>query len=212
VDAGRVDGAGREQNEEMKLRRFFQVALLGILIVLEAHAQPKWQVYTPSSKTFSVDLPWKPINRRRNLQYLISEQGTLQNLPRFDKLTPAVFKGTSIDDWYDLSMYIDESSTFFFIHVYEVRSKRSNEEFDSEVREIMRVDTCKSCRFATDEPVVVNGFSGRQIIYQRGKESGRVLFINGGDKLYTLSFQTEDKKGVDRGAVNRVFGTFHPTP
>ena len=193
-------------------KHIVQATLFGLLIVAEINAQPKWRVYTSPNKSFSVELPWKPINRRRNLHYLVSQQSTLQNLPRFDKLTVGVFKGTSIDDWYDLSMYIDESSTLFYIHVYEVRSKRSKEEFDSEVREIMRVDTCKSCRFFSDESVVLNELSGREIIYQKGKESGRVLFINGGYKIYTLSFQTEDKKGVSRGPVDRVFDTFQPAP
>jgi hypothetical protein len=193
-------------------KHIVQATLFGLLIVAEINAQAKWRVYTSPNKSFSVELPWKPINRRRNLQYLVSEQGTLQNLPRFDKLTVAAFKGTSIDEWYDLSMYIDESSTFFYIHVFEVRSKRSKEEFDSEVREIMRVDSCKSCRFLKDESVVLNGLSGRKLLYQKGKESGRVLFINSGSHIYTLSFQTEDKKGVDRGPVDRVFDTFQPTP
>ncbi len=194
-------------------KRILQVSLLTLLLGAELNAQPKWQVYTPSDKSFSVDLPWKPIYRRRNLQYLVSKTETLtQNIPRFDRLRTPVFKGTSVDDWYDLSMYTDESSTIFFIHLYEVRYKRSAEDFDSEVRQIMRVETCKSCTFLKDEGVVLNGLSGREIIYQKGKESGRVLFINAGSRVYIVSFQTEDKKGVARGPVDRVFSTFQPTP
>jgi hypothetical protein len=179
-------------------KRYAAASLLGLLIVCETYAQPKWRVYSPSNKSFSVELPWEPINRRRNLTSYMP-----------NSVSP--FKGSTVDDWYDLSMYIDESTTRFFIHVYDVAFKRSQEEFDREVRQIMLVDTCKRCLFLKDESVVVNGLSGREYVYQQDKVTGRVLFINGGRRIYTIHFNTENKKGISRGPVDRVFSTFQPT-
>ena len=179
-------------------RRSLQLGLIGFFVVLGIEAQPKWRVYTPSNKSFSVELPWNPITRHRNLMGLAPNTGS-------------PFKGSTDDDWYDLSMYIDESSTQFVIHVYRVPFKRSQEEFDLEVRRIMKADSCKNC-FTKNEPVVLNGLSGREFIYERDKGSRRVMFINGGNRIYTVSFYTEDRKGISRGPVDRVFSTFQPTP
>lgn len=172
--------------------------LLCLLIASEVNAKPDWRLYTSPNKSFSVELPWKPNNRRRNLLTLAPD-------------SEIRFKGSSVDDRYDLSMYTDESLTRFFIDVYETAFKRSQAEFDSEVRQIL-VDACDRCRFFKNDPVVLNGLSGREFIYQKSKVTGRMLFINGGLRIYTVHFYTEDKKGISRGPVDRVFATFQPAP
>jgi hypothetical protein len=109
-------------------------------------------------------------------------------------------------------MYIDEPSTHFFIHAYDVAFKRTQEQFDAELEEIMGDDQCKRCTFSKNEPVEVGGLYGREYIYQQKKASIRILFINGSHRVYTVKFSTEDKKGISRSPVDRVFDTFQPTP
>src|SRR4029453_5604832 len=111
------------------------------LFVSTAMAQPKWRVYTPSNNRFSVELPWNPITRHRNLTGLAPDSGS-------------PFRGSTDDDWYDLSLYKEEPSTRFFIHVYRVPIKRTAEEFEAEVSRIMKVESCKNC-YSKNEAVTL---------------------------------------------------------
>lgn len=180
-------------------RLFLVIAFLAAIVFSEGiEAQPKWKVYTAPDKSFSVELPWKPIYSRRNFIGFVSG-------------TPTMF-GSRAGDIYDLSMYTNESFTHFFIIVYDVPLRRNEQEFDAEADSIMEKVNGSNKRFIKHEAVTFNGLHGQQYVYERGKLSGVAVLINAGHRVYFIHFYTENSKGIARGPVNRVFTTFEPTP
>jgi hypothetical protein len=122
------------------------------------------------------------------------------------------FKGTMNEDLYDLSMYVDEADTSFHILVYDMAERRTDEAFDTEADSIMSAWNGNDKNFVKKGSVAVNGFHGREYLYEKGKEQGRVLILSAKNIIYFVSFHTRDKKGVSRAPVNRVFDSFQPTP
>lgn len=181
------------------MKRLLLVSLLvACVFCRDVDAQPKWFVYSAPDNSFSVELPWKPIYERRNFSNFLP--GIRQRME--------TFKGTQYQEFYNLRMYPDESSTRFYINVYELAKKRSDTEFDDEVDSLMSSLSDKDKHFPKNESVSINGFHGREYIYEKGKASGRVLIINAGNRIYLLRFHTENKKGISRSPVEKVFNTF----
>jgi hypothetical protein len=181
------------------------IPLIALGVCSVSHAQPKWFVYSPPDKSFSVELPWKPHYEHRNYSdFAGNMRGRMER-----------FKGTNYLNYYYLQMYENETSTDFYISVYDVARKRSDKEFDDEVDSMIsppKQAEDKDWHLVKDEAVTVNGLHGREYVYERGKLSGRMLIVNAGHFIYVLHYHTEDKKGVARPSVERVFNTFQPTP
>lgn len=181
------------------MKRFlFASILLFFLIPANTNAQPKWRPYTSPGKTFTVELPWKPIYQRKQITGMVPNSA-------------GPFKGIQSVDYYNLNMYIDEGSTSFFIFEYEVADKRSDQDFDIEVDSIMSGPGGKDKNYLQNRPVTVNGLHGQEYFYEKGKTSARVLVINAGHRIFLLRFSTEEKKGINRGPVEKVFSTFQPS-
>lgn len=175
-----------------------------LVVILAAgwntRAQPKWQVYTAANKSFSVELPTKPIYKRRRLASYVG-------LSR-----DRYFKGSSYEEFYDLNIYRSDSFTRFSISVFEVAETRSEREFAEEADSIIAAVGGESMRLLKNDSVRVNGLQGREYVYEKGKASSRVLMVNGGKRIYILRFFTDDEKGIHREPVERIFNTFQPTP
>lgn len=109
-------------------------------------------------------------------------------------------------------MYIDEPSTSFFIHEYALANQRTEQEFDSEVFSLVAEVDGNSKEVLKAQSVRINEFQGREYIYRNDKISCKLLIINKGNRILLLQFRTEDRKGISRGPVNRVFNSFLPLP
>lgn len=177
----------------MRILFFCLSLILGSAFVA---AQPKWRVYTPANKIFTVELPWNPHYKRLEAHALMMG-------------TAGPFKGINSIETYDFSMYIDEEHTSFVLRVYDLAKTRSEADFDKEVEEII-ANSSKPSASVSNKSVVVNGLHGKEYLFVNGKESARILFVLSGHRAYVMQFSTEDKKGVDRGPVNRVFDSFQP--
>ncbi|MDX6304352.1 MAG: hypothetical protein QOI77_1321 [Blastocatellia bacterium] len=186
----------------IKKRYLLLLSICSVLaITSNIRAQPKWRVYTSPNKSFSVELPWNPNYVRRNTAGMVGGPGGV-----------VAFRGTWAEDIYNLSMYIDEEHTSFVIRVYNLSARDSEKEFDAEGK----LTPITSGRQKPDEwqenPVTINGLRGREVIYKKGKVASRLLIVFADHRIYQVEFVTEDKRGISRGPVNRVFGTFQPVP
>ncbi len=108
-------------------------------------------------------------------------------------------------DSYDLP--ITEPNTSLRINVYSVTERDTYKLFEKK-----RTASVPDPYYAKDEAVEVNGLHGREYIYQKGKFASRLLIVFADHLVYTVTFNTESDKGVGRGAVNRIFASFRPTP
>jgi len=176
--------------------------LLVFAFCLGANAQPDWRVYSAPNKSFTVELPWKPIYERHNLN----------GMPTSIRKNRQLFKGSTSIDAYDLRMYTQESSTRTYISVYNLAETLSEQEFDAEAESVMSRLGGKDQQFLRNEYVTVYGLRGREYVYEKGKASGRILMVNANHRVYFLHYHTENEKGISRGPVERVFNSFRPRP
>lgn len=65
-------------------------------------------------------------------------------------------------------------------------------------------------RFSREADVRVAGIHGRDFIYEKGNDSGRALFVNGGRRVYFLMVQTDDKSKTTSEKVSKIFKSFQP--
>lgn len=172
-----------------------------VVLWMSAGAQPKWRLYTAPDNSFSVEVPWKPIYRIRR---------TITSSVSGDALGP--FTGTMAEDPYDLSMYVDEQSTHFQIKVYSVAQARDEIAFERESDSVVLKIAGDKSNILKRESVSVNGLQALHYVYAHQKAQSRILIVNGNHRIFMLWFFTEDKKGIDRGPVNKVFNTFQPSP
>ena len=175
-----------------KLLSLLFFASLPLSVSVVRASQAKWKVYTPPDKRFSVELPWKPNYQRRTVAGRI---GPL----------PGPTEGITSVDRYDLR--ISEPNTSCTIDVYTVIDRDPSQEFEKK-----RSQTATNSYFVRDEAVEVNGLKGRHYIYKKGKVASRYLILFAEHTVYTVTFYTEGDKGIERGAVNKIFDTFRPTP
>ena len=157
-----------------------------------ANGQLNWKLYNTLDKRFSVELPAKPSYQHRTIAGIV---GSL----------PGPVDGITVIDSYDLP--IDEPNTSLRINVYSVSDRDTYQQFEKK-----RAASVQNPDYLRDEPVEVNGLHGREYVYQKGKFSSRLLIVFADHLVYTVTFNTESDKGVARGAVNRVFDSFRPTP
>ena len=176
----------------MRRNRFIPLSALILLAVgPNAATQTKWQIYTAPDKKFSVEVPSKPNYQRR------------ATIGRVGPLTP--IEGVTVVDSYDLR--VSEPNTSFTINVYSVIDQDPFQRFEK-----IRAASVPNPNFTKDEAVEINGLHGREYVYKKGKAASRFLIIFAEHLIYTVTFYTESDKGVERGAVNKVFESFKPTP
>lgn len=167
-----------------------------LVVSFAVQGQPKWRAYVSPDKSFIIDLPWNPIYRRLNVMGMVPGSA-------------GPFKGITSADVYNLNMFTDEPYTHFIISVYGVANARAEREFDTECDSILFKE---GRQFLKKDSVLVNSLHGREYIYQKDKASAVVLMVYTDHRIYFVEFYTEDKKGVQRGAVAKVFNSFRPTP
>lgn len=178
------------------MRRNASYSLLLIAVLLGdaicANAQLNWKLYTPSDRRFSVELPAKPSYQRRSIAGIV---GAL----------PGPVDGITVIDSYNLP--INEPNTSLRINVYSVSDRDTYQQFEKK-----RAASPQNPYYLKDEPVELNGLHGREYIYQKGKLASRLLIVFADHLVYTIAFSTESDKGVARGAIDRIFSSFRPTP
>jgi hypothetical protein len=196
----------KKAGHTMSIKKHYLLPL-GVLSVLAAasyiRAQPKWRVYTAPGpdKSFSVELPWNPVYVRRNTAGMQGGPGGV-----------VAFRGTSTVDIYNLNMYTNEEHTSFVISVYSLSISDTEKEFDAEGKLAPIGSRPQKPDEWQENAVTINGLRGREVIYKKGKVSSRLLMVFAKHRIYEVVFTTEDKKGISRGPVERVFSTFQPTP
>ena len=168
------------------------IVVLSLSYFVGAFAQTNWKTYTPPDKRFSVEVPSKPSYQRRTTAGIV---GPL----------PGPVDGITAIDSYDLN--ITEPNTTLRINVYSVSERDTYQQFEKR-----RAAAVEDPNYVKNEAVEVNGLHGRQYIYQKEKFTSRLLIVFADHLVYTITFNTEGDKGVNRGAVNRIFDSFKPIP
>lgn len=180
------------------------VLLLVILLITiggGVAAQPKWETYSPPNKRFTVELPWKPHYTQRNT--IGQFGGSLEARP---------IKGVTSVDVFNLSMYMNEERTSFMIYVYYTIHADTEKAFDDEKHSGNKSTPRNQPNLVTERTLVVGGLRAREFIYQKGNVASKALLIFADHRIYAVEFYTEDKKGLARGPVDRVFNSFQPNP
>jgi len=98
------------------------------------------------------------------------------------------------------------------IYVYQTADRDTEKAFDEAKNNAKKGKPSSKPTLTSETAVQVNGLSGREFIYHKEKVVSRALLVFADHRIYAVEFYTEDKKGLDRGPVNRVFNSFQPKP
>lgn len=136
---------------------------------------------------------------------------------RTDKTDPtsideaSFFKCTKSVIAYELQPKSHSPEYAFVIGVFDVSAcKRKSETFNKEVNDLVAILGGDDKRLIKNEQMKVNGLPGREFIYENGDLYGRVLVVNGGKRIYMLTY-TNDAYGTTTSAeTTRMFSSFRP--
>ena len=177
------------------MRRIFLVSLtLALVSPNLTAAQSGWPVYTPPDKSFKVELPEPAKFRRKKVK------------PKDD-----LFEGkTKVGDTYILKLRQGNPESFFSISVFHLFSPVNNRQFDERVYLLALIvgGDKEESDFTKRADVIVDGFHGREFIFQKGNVNGRLLFINAGRRIYALQYYSEVEGEIDSKNAARIFDTF----
>jgi hypothetical protein len=181
------------------LRKMVGLLTCALILLISsefADAQSNRQVFSPPDKSFTVELPGKP----RRAKPPSSTEESVESL----------FENTKSAHAYALSLRKNNPPPEFSFGVLHLSKPLSNSQFDEAVNSHMLWLGGDDKHFSKEADVVVNGFHGREFIYDKGIASGRALFINASGRIYLMLFHTEVEGDISSEAVSRIFSTFKP--
>lgn len=172
-----------------------------ILLVLVssklASAQLSWRVFSPTDKSFTVELPERPRQ--------VTPPGNTEEPPE------SLFENIRSAYVYTFSLRRNEPMAGFSFGVLHLSKPISKSQFDQTVNSSMLWIGGDDKHFSKEADAVVSGFHGREFIYDKGIASGRALFISAGSRIYLMLYHTEVEGDIASEAVARIFRTFKPT-
>jgi len=165
-----------------------KLSLLCFLPSCVAAAQAQsWQHFSTPDQSLRVELPAKPNALRKKGESL-----------------EVIFKNSNSAYSYTVSLGLGAEPEIVFC-VLKLSKAMSNSKFDETVNSNMLWIGGDDKDFSKRSDVIVNGWHGRDFVYEKGRMSGRALFINGGPTIYYLIFQTEvEKREEFRGRVQNL--------
>ena len=156
--------------------------------------QPDWRVFSPSDKSFTVELPDTP---------------TLSNT--FDPEDPNVEDKNLFRCSKSLGVYqllLSSKADLFSIGFFDVSACRRNQsEFDREAKELTSVLGGDNKDVIKNSKVYVDGLPARELIYMNGGY-GRILMINANKRIFMLAYKTD--ANTPSKEAERIFRTFRP--
>ena len=170
-----------------------KLSLLCFLPSCVAAAQAQsWQLFSTPDKSLSVELPAKP-----------------NVLWKKEETPEVIFKNSNSACAYTVDLGLGAGPEFLF-GVLKFSRAMSKRKFDETVNSNMLWIGGDDKHFSKQSDVIVNGWHGRNFVYEKGGMPGRALFINGGSRIYYLIFQTEVESAKSSEVVSRIFNSFHP--
>lgn len=163
-------------------------------------AQSDWRVFSPPDKSFTVELP----GEMRHTNNPDPEGTDAESFLEWFVCTKSV-------DFYVLPLRPRSSANAFLIGVFKTSCPRTQQMFDEEVKGLVAVIGGDNKRLISNSVVQVNGLPGREFIYENGDDYGRVAIVNGGRRIYVLSYETDIPHATFSPEANRIFRTFNPT-
>ena len=181
------------------MKHVFLITLLLLSIHINVAAQAKSVIFSPPDKSFSVELPSpaKPEKPKRN-----SEAMTVNDL--FGGIKDGV--GSS----YLIKLTPYEHYPSVGVGSLIPLKPRDQKSFVDEVNSYMLWMFGDNKHFSKEADVVVNGFSGREFVFEKGVGSGRALFVNSGRRIYMLTYFEEEYGQPTSEIINKLFASFKP--
>jgi hypothetical protein len=171
------------------------ISLFALQIIVAG--QTKSFTFSSPDKSFSVELP---ATAKAEKQKKTADDAS------FDEL----FGGLKTSEAYLVKLTADESdpsvSVGFLIPLKPLNQKT----FVADVNSYMLFFFGDNKHFLKQADVVVNGFSGREFVFEKGSGSGRAVWVNSGKQIYLLSYFVEDGGEPTSEPVNKVFASFKP--
>jgi len=198
----------------MKIRRKKETAILIAVVLmstLAASAQLKgypttpnqtqsdWRVYSPPDKSFTVELPGEP------------HQTNKLDPASSDENEKSFFECTKSIKAYSLPLRPEHPANVFVIGVFNMSGcKRKPELFDEEVKGLVTLIGGDDKSLISDSATRANDLPAREFIYENGDRYGRVLIVNGGRRIYLLSYTTDIRGATTSPEATRMFSSFRP--
>lgn len=161
--------------------------------------QTAWEVFSPPDKSFEIELPERP----KSLENPASDVDV--------SILLTVFKCTKPLGVYHSQSEDDDSKPQFGIGVFEVTGcKRTKKMFQKEVDMLFLTWGGDARKALRNSKVRVNGLEGRELVYEIGGSHGRVLFVNGGNRIFLLTYTKPMNLSISSDEEERIFRTFRP--
>lgn len=181
----------------VQMSRILVFSLLYILVsISQVDSQSNWRIFSPPDKSFTVELPRTPKFQRKKVN------------PRKD----ALFENTIMGDAYTFRLRQNDPESVFSISVFYLSAPVNNQLFNQRAKSLALIigGDKEDSDFTKKADVRVNGFHGREFIYEKGVISGRALFINAGKRIYFLLYHTDVEGEISSETIVRIFETFKP--
>jgi hypothetical protein len=197
----------------MKTRRKKETAILIAVVLMSTLAsaqlqgytimpnqtQSDWRVYSPPDKSFTVELPGEP------------HQTNKLDPASSDENEKSFFECTKSIKAYSLPLRPEHPANVFVIGVFDVSGcRRKPELFDEEVKGLVTLIGGDDKSLISDSATRANDQPGREFIYENGDRYGRVLIVNGGRRIYLLSYTTDVRGATTSPEATRMFSSFRP--
>ncbi len=181
------------------MKHFLLMTFLLLTLQIIVAAQPKSVTFSPPDKSFSVELPTsaKLEKPKRNAE---------------DSSGNELFGGIKANagNGYLIKLTSDENYASVSVGSLVPLKPLDRKTFIADVNSYMLFLFGDNKHFSREADTVVNGFSGREFVFEKGSGSGRALFVNSGKRIYMLTYFEEEDGQPTSEIINKLFASFKP--